>query len=345
MTAPAEPEPGRSSPVDLATKPHTTVHPQGFSMDVQPGTIAPDLVTSTSPTPVPIPEASPAPPPKSKEKEESRATPTPTPMFAPPVLSHDIFSSLPLPGGGGSGGGGGGVKAPVVVKEVANRNDGTPDSISTSPSAPAPRPDSRTQTQPDSSAAAPTTEEAPLAAPIRALSPSSSPSSSTTDGQQQQQQQQQRQAPGASLLINKAELVSCVDDVLTKTGVGMTTTQPNGNSNPDGPMSKEDFVAEALKVIQVRRRPISISPSQVGRALQAFGTEPNRADFNFAEKWSVPPFTETELLDAVVWTVLGAVRGGARVGRGSHGGWRTPVGFLLGPFFLHHFQALRHSLV
>jgi hypothetical protein len=326
-----EPELGRSSPVDLSTKPHTTVHPQGFSMDVQPGTIAPDLVTSTSPTPVPVPEdpvmspptlpgREPGPTPPPESKGTSKAT---TPMFAPPVLSHDIFASLPLPGGSSGGGG----KAAAAIKEEENlpsrrrNDDGPTDSISTSssssPPASAPRPDSQTQSQsrPDSSATAPTKEEAEeeeATGPIGAALSSPSPSSTTTGGPQ-------RQTLTSSLLIDKSELVSRVDGILTKSGVGMTP-QANGNSNPDGPMSKEEFVAEALKAIQVRFLPLlSLSRS----ASSATRSGPNRTEL-ISTFEHVPTVTETEFLDAVVWTVLGAVRGGERVGRGSHDvdGWR-----------------------
>lgn len=268
-----------------------------------------------SPPTLPGREPGPTPPPESKGT--SKAT---TPMFAPPVLSHDIFASLPLPGGSSGGGG----KAAAAVKEetlpTRRRNDDGPtNSISissTSPPASAPRPDSRTQTQsqPDSSAAAPTKEEEEEATgPIGAALSSPSPSSTTTGAPPQ------RQAPPSSLLIDKSELVSRVDGILTKSGVGMTP-QANGNSNPDGPMSKEEFVAEALKAIQVRFLPLlSLSRS----ASSATRSGPNRTEL-ISTFEHVPTVTETEFLDAVVWTVLGAVRGGERVGRGSHDvdGWR-----------------------
>ena len=54
------------------------------------------------------------------------------------------------------------------------------------------------------------------------------------------------------------------------------TAQANGNSRSDGPMSKEEFVTEALKVIQVRSPSSLRHRIQVGQALQAFfsdGTE------------------------------------------------------------------------
>jgi hypothetical protein len=244
-------------------------------------------------------------------------------MFAPPVLSHDIFASLPLPGGSSGGGG----KAAAAIKEEENlpsrrrNDDGPTDSISTSssssPPASAPRPDSQTQSQsrPDSSATAPTKEEAEeeeATGPIGAALSSPSPSSTTTGGPQ-------RQTLTSSLLIDKSELVSRVDGILTKSGVGMTP-QANGNSNPDGPMSKEEFVAEALKAIQVRFLPLlSLSRS----ASSATRSGPNRTEL-ISTFEHVPTVTETEFLDAVVWTVLGAVRGGERVGRGSHDvdGWR-----------------------
>lgn len=227
----------KSSPVDLASQPHTTVHPEGFSMDVRPGPIAPVPIMTP-----PLDDDAPlSPPPQRTDSSSDRGgsgsqlksrptlPPAPTPLFAPPVLSHDIFANLPLPGGGGGGGGGKGSEMEPVPEPSAARGGAAADSGETG------NPPSAAEEMPDQLAAAPRASatrpnDGPLP-PVSAKSPTTGP-----------------RGPGissSSLLIDKAELVSRVDGLLTGEQVGLA----NGASA--GPISKEDFVARALEVMQV----------------------------------------------------------------------------------------------
>ncbi|GAA5984369.1 hypothetical protein JCM10908_003317 [Rhodotorula pacifica] len=250
-TAPPVQREGKSSPVDLASKPHTTVHPQGLSMDVQPGSIAPDFITSpkTRNADLSMPEQQSAGSAMNGERAgtstedgrtKSRATPSPspvavTPMFAPPVLSHDIFDSLPLPGKKKEAA----QVAPLKVdgadtpSEEASRQDGEPA-----------RSENRAVEAARASADSTPSEDDVVLSP---KSPTSTTIKSPSTGPQRPPALGGSGASSSALLINKAELVSRVDGALAKSNVGMT----NGTgADEHAPLSKEEFVAKAMEVIQ-----------------------------------------------------------------------------------------------
>ncbi|BGP57896.1 hypothetical protein JCM8202v2_005545 [Rhodotorula sphaerocarpa] len=227
MTSLNGPEPASAAPVENSPptpRPQTTLHPQGLSMDPQPGPIASEeVVTVTSPS-QPSAALSPTADEGSNKVAEARpeapakSDAAPPTMFAPPLLSHDIFAALPVPGTKAA------KEAPTAATPSAGPSQG-PDSNSAQ--GPNGRADSSSpsRSHPTTSLASEAAAPVPVAAVTSPTEPRKNP----------------------SLLLGKSELVAAVDAAVAEAAVGMSNGVGNG---AEGPMRKEDFVAKVMEVVQ-----------------------------------------------------------------------------------------------
>ncbi|GAA5866150.1 hypothetical protein JCM8547_000614 [Rhodosporidiobolus lusitaniae] len=181
----------------LVAAPHTTEHPAPFSLD----------------------RASAAKQPKPKQqspKQEKTSTLSASkPFFAPPVLSHDIFDQLPLPGSKGKS------KGKEVVPPAAPPTAKPAPALPSPPAPPAPQPEP-VFSPPPPPAATPPALPSPSAAGVASPTPPS----------------------GEIPLLSKAELLGAIDSGLA--------SAPNGGEQDgtEGPMEKDEFVKRVVEMVQ-----------------------------------------------------------------------------------------------
>ncbi|GAA6036380.1 hypothetical protein JCM8097_001693 [Rhodosporidiobolus ruineniae] len=190
-----------------------------------------------------------------KEKKEK-----PLPRFAPPVLSHDIFDMLPLPGGSG------GAKKEKEKKEAKSPEVEKKQDEVAPPPVPAAAEEAdpavqeslaATNTARGDDVAAPSSSSSSLAPPPAVDSPAlpsasavlsppapSSPSPPVASSPAVPQHPQPQ-----PLLLSKADLLASLDAAAAQAGVGLPTP-PNGHTGAKGPIEKEEFVKRVLEMVQ-----------------------------------------------------------------------------------------------
>ncbi|GAA5826679.1 hypothetical protein JCM11251_002852 [Rhodosporidiobolus azoricus] len=245
------------SPHAAVPAPHTSTHPQPFSLNGSgsaPSSTAAGAKADESSVQEQVPEkASQA---ESKnhliggsgaedKKVEGTKPGQSKPMFAPPVLSHDIFDKLPLPGKGAAAKGKEKAKESAMPSSIspsapappqAAPADLAPPQASSPPALPSP---SAVLSPPPPAPPAAATEPAKYTAlaPVPAAQPLSRQSS-------QQSQPQQQQQP---LLLSKAEILSTLDNGAKATKVGL----PAANGVVDAaPLEKDEFVRRVVEMLQ-----------------------------------------------------------------------------------------------
>ncbi|BGP34905.1 hypothetical protein JCM10296v2_006729 [Rhodotorula toruloides] len=226
---------GSSAAAKSPPAPHSATYPQPFAMDQQPSTTLSKAPSASPPVQRDEPK---------KEEKQSQGQGQKQPMFAPPVLSHDVFASLPLPGGTAK-------KKQEVVKE--EKKPIQVDAAKVPPKeeqdvrpngdelAPEPRADvGGAATEPaktvPSPPAVPVTVKSPILPPQLARQPSS-------------------QQP---LLLDKSDITSFVNGAATNAAVGM--------ADGGGPMEKAEFINRVVELIQ---KP-SLSMQLYGKYLERY---------------------------------------------------------------------------
>ncbi|GJN93322.1 hypothetical protein Rhopal_006369-T1 [Rhodotorula paludigena] len=243
-------------------EPRSTMHPAPFSMDATPAGGA-SLHRSA------VAEA-----PKPAENEPKPGPPAPVsakkaPMFAPPVLSHDVFSMLPLPGGASKTKKKEEAPAPVetpataaaaplelqsakVEDEVPARNETEAEElveVAKEPAAPA----QATSSEATGSTTALPSPPAPTSPPATASADARELASITPRRTPSQQQ--------ASLLLDKAAIVDFADSAAKNAKVGLLD-----GAVTSCPMEKDVFIRRIVELLQ---KP-SLSMQLYGRYLERY---------------------------------------------------------------------------
>ncbi|BGP27202.1 hypothetical protein JCM10295v2_006166 [Rhodotorula toruloides] len=225
---------GAAAPVKSPPAPHSATYPQPFAMDPQPSTM---LSKSPSVSP-PVQGDEP-------KKDEKQTQGHKQPMFAPPVLSHDIFANLPLPGGAAE-------KKQEAVKKEEEKSVRDVKAVVT----PQEEQDVRPNEQ-DSAVLArldgvrdPAEPDEPIASPPAAVETVKSPISPLQFARHPSSQQ--------PLLLDKSEITSFVNGAATNAAVGMV--------DGAGPMEKDEFIRRVVELIQ---KP-SLSMQLYGKYLERY---------------------------------------------------------------------------
>ncbi|EMS19728.1 hypothetical protein NBRC10512_006484 [Rhodotorula toruloides] len=216
---------GSSTAAKSPPAPHSATYPQPFAMDQQPSTTLSKSPSAQRDEP-------------KKEEKQSQGQGQKQPMFAPPVLSHDIFASLPLPGGAAK-------KKTEVAKdaempvqvETAKVPAKEEQDVRPNGDELAPEP----QRDVEGAAAEPAkTIPSPPAAPVTVKLPILPPQLARQSSSQQ------------PLLLDKSDITSFVNGAATNAAVGM--------ADGAGPIEKDEFI---------KRKP-SLSMQLYGKYLERY---------------------------------------------------------------------------
>ncbi|GAA6004410.1 uncharacterized protein JCM10292_007053 [Rhodotorula paludigena] len=253
-----------ASPEAVANgEPRSTMHPAPFSMDATPAGGASSHRSAVAEAPKPAEnEPKPGPPAPVSAKK--------APMFAPPVLSHDVFAMLPLPGGASKTKKKEEAPAPVetpatapaaaplelqstkVEDEVPARDETEAEElveVAKEPAAPA----QATSSEATASTTALPSPPTPTSPPATASADAREFASITPRRTPSQQQ--------ASLLLDKAAIVDFADSAAKNAKVGLLD-----GAVTSGPMEKDDFIKRIVELLQ---KP-SLSMQLYGRYLERY---------------------------------------------------------------------------
>lgn len=231
---------GSSTAAKSPPAPHSATYPQPFAMDQQPSTTLSKSPSAQRDEP-------------KKEEKQSQGQGQKQPMFAPPVLSHDIFASLPLPGGAAK-------KKTEVAKdaempvqvETAKVPAKEEQDVRPNGDELAPEP----QRDVEGAAAEPAkTIPSPPAAPVTVKLPILPPQLARQSSSQQ------------PLLLDKSDITSFVNGAATNAAVGM--------ADGAGPIEKDEFIKRVVELIQASRaRPLQDSSLGLTKLTALTETEP-----------------------------------------------------------------------